>query len=90
VSLTRVNDTEGSGPNACSNFDAVVAPANPPPRMTIRVAGVGRRSTGSGSGRQVTSVASACIRTPATPPATTQPTSDGKSDRMPVAVHWGG
>jgi len=37
VSLTSVIETEGSAPNSCSNCSAVVAPAKPPPRITIRV-----------------------------------------------------
>src|SRR5206468_3489490 len=91
VSLTSVIETDGSAPNCSSKCWAVVTPANPPPRITMRVFTPRDGGGGSYSGPSQKKARSLriCEIKPKLVPYQSQPIKAGKSVRIPSAVHWG-
>src|SRR5262249_14549975 len=91
VSLTSVIDTDGSAPNRRSSVSAVVTPAKPPPRITIRVftSRGGGGDSYSGPQQAKTRSLTPCEMRPRLAPYRSQPIKDGNSDRIPSIVQYG-
>ena len=92
VSLTSVKATVGSARNSFSRLIAAVTPAKPPPRITTCVftSGIFRAgATGVAPNKRSAKWTAPVASKPSAKPKSSQPTSAGKSMRIPSAVHCG-